>query len=214
MTSQTSETHTHGTHDSGLQAPDMHVKLKKDALYKPLLRKFRTFYRKLIDSLGLSKGCHHWSAARLRKQVWTFMHFLEIPSCFMDVRSLCSMAVILFPTVVKKKQNDKQYLAELKQYLPEIKLSCYEIFQENNVKKRKAFFQDPMIQYLWKLFITLKPEVIIHHFRRTRSHLSDGEARYATLLVDMKETEKLCRKAFSHCISLSTLLDGMEEIRT
>ena len=170
----------------------MQVRLKKDALYKPLLRKFRTFYRKLIDSLGLSKGCHHWSATRLRKQVWTFMHFLEIPPCFMDVKSLCSIAVILFPTIVKKKQNNKQYLSELKEYLPEIKLSCCEIFQENNVKKRKAFFSDPLIQYLWKLFITLKPEVVIHHFRRTRSHLTDGEARYATLLIDMKETEKLC----------------------
>ena len=91
----------------------MHVKLKKDALYKPLLRKFRTFFRKLFDCLGLSKGCHHWSAARLRKQIWTFMHFLEIPTCFMDVKSLCSMTVLLFPTVVKKKQNDKQYLSEL-----------------------------------------------------------------------------------------------------
>ena len=68
------------------------------------------------------------------------MHFLEIPQCFMDVKSLCSIAVILFPTIVKKKQNDKQYLPELKEYLPSIKLSCCEIFQENNVKKRKAFF--------------------------------------------------------------------------
>lgn len=73
------------------------------------------------------------------------MHLLEIPTCFMDTKSLCGMAVILFPTITKKKQNDKQYLSELSQYLPEIKLSCFEIFQENNVKKRKAFFQDPLI---------------------------------------------------------------------
>ena len=42
-------------------------KLKKDALYKPLIRKFRTFFRKLMDSLGLTQGCHHWSKDRYRR---------------------------------------------------------------------------------------------------------------------------------------------------
>ena len=60
------------------------IKLKKDALYKPLLRSFRAFFRKLIDIIGLSKGCHHWSNERLRKQVLIFMSFLELPACFMD----------------------------------------------------------------------------------------------------------------------------------
>jgi len=84
-----------------------HYKLKKDALYKPLLRKFRTFYRKLVDRLGLSRACHHWSAERLRQQVWTFMHFLEVPTHLMDSKSLCCMAVILFPIIVKKKRQAK-----------------------------------------------------------------------------------------------------------
>ena len=44
-------------------------RIKKDALYKPLLRKFRTFFRKLFDELGLSKGCHYWPAERIRKKV-------------------------------------------------------------------------------------------------------------------------------------------------
>ena len=89
------------------------IKLKKDALYKPLLRNFRTFYRKLIDSVGLSKGCHHWSIERLRKQVWVFMSFLELPACFMDTRSFTCITVILFPTIVKKQTDSKQYLPEL-----------------------------------------------------------------------------------------------------
>ena len=105
----------------------------------------------------------------MRKSVWSFMHLLEMPTCFMDMKSLCSMIVILFPTIAKKKKNSKQFLVELDQYLPEIRLPCYEVFQENNVKKRQAFFSEPLIQYLWKLFIFFKPQVIIHHLRRTRS---------------------------------------------
>lgn len=42
-------------------------RIKKDALYKPLLRKFRAFLRKVFDCLGLSKGCNTWAPSRLLK---------------------------------------------------------------------------------------------------------------------------------------------------
>jgi hypothetical protein len=41
-------------------------RIKKDALYKPLLRKFRNFLRKELDSYGLLKGCHYWNSDRMR----------------------------------------------------------------------------------------------------------------------------------------------------
>ena len=77
-------------------------RIKKDALYKPLLRKFRNFLRKLLDSRGLSKGCHYWTAERMRRKVWKFMHELELPACFMDLKSLNMMMLMLFPTIAKK----------------------------------------------------------------------------------------------------------------
>ena len=167
------------------------IKLKKDALYKPLLRSFRAFFRKLIDIIGLSKGCHHWSNERLRKQVWIFMSFLELPACFMDQRSFTAIVVILFPTIIKKDKNSKQYLPELSCF-SEIRHACYDVFQENNVKKRRTFFSDPLMKYLWKLFIVLKPQAIVHHLRRIRSYPLEGEQRFITIFVDMQELEKIC----------------------
>ena len=108
------------------------------------------------------------------------------------MKTLSCMTIILFPTVVKKKKNSKQFIPEVEQYFRETRLWCYEIFQENNVKKRRAFFTEPIIRYLWKMFITFKPDVVIHHLRRTRSYPYDGEARYKTLMSDVKDTEKLC----------------------
>ena len=70
-------------------------------------------------------------------------------------------------------------------------MSCFEIFKENNVKKRTAFFSEPLIKYLWKLFIVYKPEVIIHHLRRIRSYPYEGEMRYRTLISDMHVLENL-----------------------
>ena len=73
------------------------------------------------------------------------MQLLEIPTPLMDRKHLCLMAIILFPIVIKKKRNAKQYLPELESYYSEIGLAGYEVFQENNVKKRHAFFNDPLI---------------------------------------------------------------------
>ena len=60
------------------------------------------------------------------------------------------------------------------------------------MKKRRAFFSEPFLQHLWKLFVGLKPDVLIQHLRRTRSFPNEGEARYKMLLEDIQVTEKLC----------------------
>ena len=75
----------------------------------------------------------------------TFMRFLEVPSPLIDGKSLCCMIVLLFPIVVKRKRNSQQYLPELESYFSEIGLASYEVFQENNVRKRHAFFNNPLI---------------------------------------------------------------------
>ena len=54
-------------------------KIKKDALYKPLLRKFRNFLRQLMGELDLLRGHAHYEADRLRKNVWKFMKMINLP---------------------------------------------------------------------------------------------------------------------------------------
>ena len=54
-------------------------RIKKDALYKPLFRKFRAFLRKVFDGLGLSKGCHYWASDKFRKQIIAFANQIKIP---------------------------------------------------------------------------------------------------------------------------------------
>ena len=103
-------------------------RLKKDALYKPLLRKFRNFFRKLIDVAELSKGCHHWTSDKLRNQVLGFMNFLELPAHFMNEMTFCSMVVILFPTIIKKKTYARQSLPEIDLHFSKIRHLCYDVF--------------------------------------------------------------------------------------
>ena len=98
--------------------------------------------------------------------------------------------LIIFPTIAKKRRNSRQFCEELEVFYEDIRLQCLEIFKENNVKKRRAFFSEPLIKYLWKLFVESKPDAIIHHLRRTRSYPFEGEQRYRALLADMRSLEQ------------------------
>ena len=60
------------------------------------------------------------------------MHILEFPKIFMDLKSLSIMIILLFPVMGKKRKKDKQYCRELAYFFKEIKLSCHDVFQENN----------------------------------------------------------------------------------
>ena len=42
------------------------TRVKRDALWKPILRKFRQWVRGLMNSTGLDVGCHYWSFPRLK----------------------------------------------------------------------------------------------------------------------------------------------------
>ena len=86
------------------------------------------------------------------------MHDLELPSVLMDQRSLNMMTTLLFYTSQKKK---KGVYEKIEDSMKDVRLTCHEVFQENNVKKRTAFFSEPLIKYLWTLFIVYKPEIII-----------------------------------------------------
>ena len=77
-------------------------KIKKDALYKPLLRKFRNFLRMQMESFDLPKTCHFWSVKIMRNCVWDFMLKLELPPKFMTHKCLAMMILLVFPAILKK----------------------------------------------------------------------------------------------------------------
>ena len=89
------------------------------------------------------------------------------------------MTLLLFPTALSKSKCDRKYIPEVTQFRDEIYVCSYDIFKENNLRKRQLFFAEPLIKFLWiELFVTNKPEIIINHLRRARSHPLNGEYRY------------------------------------
>ena len=70
---------------------------------------------------------------------------LKLPARFMTDKCLAMMILLLFPTINKKEQGRRLFCSEVEIFIDEIKVVCYEVFKENNIRKRAIFFQEPLI---------------------------------------------------------------------
>ena len=100
------------------------------------------------------------------------------------------MMLIIFPNISKQRRDKKRFCEELEFSFKEIRTLCYDVFKENTIKKREAFFTEPLIKYLWNFFINIKPEISVNYLRRVRSFPYEGEARFKKLTNDIYEFEK------------------------
>lgn len=160
--------------------------IKKDALYKPLFRKMRQYLHNLNKARNFSK----FTPSQLRRHVWAFMHMIGIPDELMDLKGLHEMMLLLYPALhIKIVTKDRNY-SELMLYYDLIVVSFYEIFKNNNIVMREIFFTNPLIKWLWEfVFIKMKPMLLVNHLRRIRSYPFEGEARFRSLLIDLKSLE-------------------------
>lgn len=93
----------------------------------------------------------------MRAAVWDYMIKLELPPKFMTDKCLAMMILMLFPTIRKKQSGRRLFCEELEIFMAEIKVPCYEVFKENNIKKRSLFFREPLIKWLWNKFTDTCP---------------------------------------------------------
>lgn len=54
-------------------------RVKRDALWKPLLRKFRQWVRSLMSKHNLDVGCHYWQFNRMVQKTKELMKIIEVP---------------------------------------------------------------------------------------------------------------------------------------
>lgn len=161
-------------------APVPSVKL--DSLYKPILRRFRAYFRSKFDLLHNPNTYQHWTNEGYIHKVRVFCtEQLKLPEAIMDHQSIVKVVTILFPCTLRKDMgacpfNTRSFFVQ--------------VFKENNVKIRNRFFSDPLVKYLWaKVFILEASEICISHLRRIRSHQEHGEAKYERIMKDLKHNE-------------------------
>ena len=77
--------------------------IKIDALYKPILRRFRSTFRKQFEVNQNVKRFQHWNSNDYILNVTKFMsEFEDLPEVLLDPEHVKKMLVLLFPCIVKK----------------------------------------------------------------------------------------------------------------
>jgi hypothetical protein len=121
------------------------MRIKKDALYKPLFRKFRQYFRFLFEKRMGVRGFHNWARGELRQQVWVFMHAIGLPEYLKSIVSLHSMMYLLFPNLVLDIKRANSYYKEIKIHRKIVEGPFLNIFRENSQDSRMQFFTNSLV---------------------------------------------------------------------
>ena len=148
------------------QTNKTHV-IKVCSLFKPLLRRFRSFFRTKFDQGRKISLYQHWKPEGYINHTRKFMKSMQFPETLMDEVSTLKMLTIIFPCTIKKvKPNHFKSERNL----------LIQIFRENCNSKRSKFFMDPLIKFLWNNVFMVEASDIVHkHLRAIRSDPSYGE---------------------------------------
>ena len=118
------------------------------------------------------------------------MQVLGVPEDMFTERNTAIMVLLISSTTMLKREGHHRYCANLQEHFKAVRPHCFDVYRENNTAKRKAFFGEPMNQFLWHVFKAEQSDMIINYLRRVRSHPLSGEFRYQMLVQDMLMLEQ------------------------
>ena len=157
--------------------------VKLDAIYKPILRRFRKYFRAKFDETQKNHGYIHWTAEKYFQNLQIFvMRDLKLPPELQDDQSVVKVLTLVFPCTLRRPLPNMLLTID--------RVLFAKVFRENNNTTRYKFFSDPLIKYLWsQIFIKEDPEILITQLRRLRSQEDLGEAKQDRLTKDMMVLE-------------------------
>ena len=163
-------------------------RVKKDALWKPLLRNYRSFLRGELS--GFTQVKTLWNSdgsvsAEARHATISFMQKLNMPQEMIQNELYVQGLVVTMAHAssrnlmrfFSKIDGGKEVSMRMESV---ISLFC-QIFRENSVKQRFRFFNDGFIQRLWSLFLQEKRDFVSGYLNKLKT--TDLEA-YNILRTD------------------------------
>ena len=165
--------------------------IKKDALWKPLLRHFRRFVRRqsilgndkatLIEEQNVAKldsksvaadnenylrdvaQCRNPEAVREFASI--VMRSLGIPEELQSERHALALLLLVHSQKLTKKQELVPVMQEVMgTRCLLISQIFFQVFNENSARTRQLFFQHALMQHLWNRFVESEPKVISDFF--------------------------------------------------
>ena len=150
-------------------------------MYKPILRRFRSCIRQTFDQ-GRKRFYLHWSHQDYLENVRQFMDQLQIPQELRCYDNVLKLLTIIFPCTVKQIDMTNCRIERLK---------FVAVFRENSSKRRRDFFSDPLVKFLWQtVFMPANPYLVKDHLRRIKSEASDGDVAVVRFLESVQQMER------------------------
>lgn len=122
--------------------------VKKDALWKPLFRKFRRFIKEYISQQVNLLDMEELSYEERAK---VYCHILKVPSSLKSIPKTKHALVLIIEShrVTKRRKLIKFYEEIMGNDLNELKQKFLDFFFENSRQRRIEYFMDPLVRHLW-----------------------------------------------------------------
>ena len=128
-------------------------RVKKDALWKPLLRGFRIYLRRslqtYLDINQIYEGSGDLSV-RAQEACKKYIKSIGAPKDVQnDKLNYYGLTIALVPSSADNLAKCFTCIPKLQKEIPRLRPLFSKIFRENSIKLRSAFFSNELIRYLW-----------------------------------------------------------------
>ena len=153
-----------------------------DALWKPIIRKFRQFIKISVMHKLRYQVDERKSITELG---YLFGTILEVPE---DILKEDRVQMALYVLIESSKiTKDRKLLPEIEVQLHPhcdiVKKNHFNIYFENSSKKRLIFFCEPLVQYLWSIFRAKCANIFREYITEVKTHYQ-GKEKVIKLVKD------------------------------
>ena len=155
------------------------VVVKLCSLYKPILRRFRSYFRESFERhQATSSSYQHWTEHQFKINCREFMRCkLKLPEDLLTHQQILKMLFFILPCQSRRiggpeNELDKELFSR--------------VFRENNASLRQNLFNESLIKYLWsKIYIVDNPSIVTDYIRFVRTYKDDGDIHADRLIEDL-----------------------------
>lgn len=143
-------------------------RVKKDVLWKPLLRGFRSYYRgQLNHTVNLQQVIDPFATdltSTLEEQCYKFLVEIGAPKHITDnPLNLHALIVLAMPVAAKNLNRALRNLPRVCANLPRLISNFCSVFRENSKRIRASFFSNELIQLMWTRYIYAESEYVANY---------------------------------------------------
>ena len=128
-------------------------RVKKDALWKPLLRGFRIYLRRTLQTFLDINQIYEGSgdlSMRAQEACKKYIKSIGAPKNVQnDKLNYYGLTIALVPSSAANLNKCFMCIPKLQSEIPKLRPLFSKIFRENSIKLRQAFFSNELIRYLW-----------------------------------------------------------------